>query len=131
VPNHTVLLISQPWCRINERTNNQAESHAEIGIGYSSIVNVDPDFPETAWLRTKIQDMAKKESVIVPFPTDTWDIQLAIHGPGRTLYTLAEVEDQVRNDCPASNFTGKLSVVVFEMNLMDHWRKNTTFGIDW
>ncbi|GAW21022.1 hypothetical protein ANO14919_105350 [Xylariales sp. No.14919] len=123
IPNHTVLLISQPWCGSNDRTNRRIE----VTIGYSSMVEVDPDYPEAAWLRHKIQDMAKKESVIVPFPADTWDLQLAMHGSNRTLYTLAEIEDQVRNQDPAKNFTGKLNVVVLEMNLMDHWRRASTY----
>ncbi|KAJ8128998.1 hypothetical protein O1611_g4631 [Lasiodiplodia mahajangana] len=131
VPNQTVLLISQPWCQDNNRNNSrQGDTHASIGIGYSSIIDVDPVFPDAIWLRTKIQDMAKKESVIIPFPSATWDLELAMYGPGRVLYTLAELEDQVRNQNPDTNFTGKLSVVVLEMNLMDHWRKNTTCCTD-
>ncbi|KAI0535413.1 hypothetical protein GGR58DRAFT_529488 [Xylaria digitata] len=123
IPNQTILLISQPWCGLNDRTNRRAE----VGIGYSSMVEIDPDYPEATWLRGKIQDMAKRESVIIPFPTSSWDLQLAMYGPNRTLYTLAELEDQVRNQDPARNFTGKLNVVVLEMNLMDHWRKNSTY----
>lgn len=75
--------------------------------------------------------MTKKESIIIPFPVDTWDVELAMYGTARTLYTLAELEDQVRNQDPASNFTGKLSVVVYGMNLIDHWRKTTTFCTEW
>ncbi|KAI8633897.1 hypothetical protein F5Y19DRAFT_462135 [Xylariaceae sp. FL1651] len=127
VPNQTILLISQPSCRIPDRASRHGNVYAEVGIGYSSLVNVDPRFPEATWLRSKIQDMAKKESVIIPFPVDTWDMQLAIYGPGRTLYTLAEIEDRVRSQNPNSNFTGKLNVVVLEMNLMNHWRKATTY----
>ncbi|TGJ79602.1 hypothetical protein E0Z10_g9171 [Xylaria hypoxylon] len=123
IPNHTVLLISQPWCSLNDRTNRPIE----VGIGYSSMVEIDPDYLEATWLRNKIQDMAKKESVIIPFPADSWDLQIAMHGSNRTLYTLVELEDQVRNQDPARNFTGKLSVVVLEINLMEHWRKASTF----
>ncbi|KAI0434463.1 hypothetical protein F5Y09DRAFT_356727 [Xylaria sp. FL1042] len=122
-PNKTVLLISQPSCNLNSGTNYGAE----INIGYSSMVDVDPNYPEAIWLRNKIQDMARKESVIIPYPADSWDLGLAMYGPDRTLYTLAELEDQVRNQDPATNFTGKLSVVVIEMNLMNHWRKATTY----
>ncbi|KAI0965466.1 hypothetical protein F4678DRAFT_467493 [Xylaria arbuscula] len=123
VPNQTILLISQPWCSLNDG----GDRRAEIGIGYSSIININPDFPEAKWLRAKMQDMAKKESVMTPYPTDTWDLHLAMNGPNRVLYTLAELEDQVRNQDPVTNFTGKLSVVVYEMNLMHHWRKATTY----
>ncbi|KAI0437394.1 hypothetical protein F4803DRAFT_570911 [Xylaria telfairii] len=128
IPNQTILLLSQPWCR--DYTDRQGVVHVEVGIGYSSIIDVDPDFPEATWLRTKIHEMAKKERVIVPFPTDIWDLQVAMYGPDRTLFTLAEVEEQVRNQAPATNFTGKLSMVVLEMNLMDHWRKSTTYCIE-
>ncbi len=127
VPNQTVLLVSQPSCSLNDGANR----HAEIGIGYSSMVDINPDYPEARWLRKKIQEMAKRESVIIPYPGDNWDLQLAIHGPNRTLYTLAELEDQVRNQDPVTNFTGKLSVLVLEMNLMDHWRKATTYCTEW
>ncbi|KAI1200312.1 hypothetical protein F5X97DRAFT_340909 [Nemania serpens] len=127
IPNQTILLISQPWCQPNSHTSHRGDVRAEVGIGYGSIVDVDPEFPEAIWLRTKIQGMTKKESIIIPFPVDTWDVELAMYGTARTLYTLAELEDQVRNQDPASNFTGKLSVVVYGMNLIDHWRKTTTF----
>ncbi|KAI1176564.1 hypothetical protein F4777DRAFT_587821 [Nemania sp. FL0916] len=126
IPNRTILLISQPWCQVNHHSSRQNENSLDVGIGYSSMVDVDPDFPEAMWLRTKIQDLAKKERVLVPFPTNIWDVELAMHGPNRFLYTLAELEDQVRNDNPPGNFTGKLSVIVKELNLMDHWRKSTT-----
>ncbi|KAI2630108.1 hypothetical protein GGS21DRAFT_545219 [Xylaria nigripes] len=126
IPNQTILLISRPSCRINDHTNRQGVIQAEVGIGYSSMVDVDPDFPEAAWLRNKIQDMAKKESIVMPFPEDIWDLQRAMYGPGRVLYTLAELENQVRYQEPSINFTGKLGVIISEMNLMNHWRQNTT-----
>jgi hypothetical protein len=131
IPNQTILLISQPWCQFNNRISRQDDVRVDVGIGYSSIVDVNPNFPDAIWLRSKIQDMAKKESVLVPFPTDTWDLELAMYGPDRILYTFAELEEQVRNQNPPENFTGKLSVVILEMNLMDHWRKTTTCCTDW
>lgn len=127
IPNQTVLLISQPRCGLNDRTNRRIE----VSIGYSSMIEIDPDCLEATWLRNKIQDMAKKDSVIIPFPNDCWDLQLAMYGTDRTLYTLAELEDQVRNQNPARSFTGKLSVIVLEMNLMDHWRKASTYCTEW
>jgi len=128
IPNQTILLIAQPSSRL---INRQGETSVNVGIGYSSMVNVDPDIPDARWLRTRIQEMAKKESTSIPFPANTWDLQLAIYGPGRTLYTLAEVEDKVRNEGVGESFTGKLSVIVFDMKLLDHWRKATTFCTEW
>ncbi|KAI0474465.1 hypothetical protein F4859DRAFT_522088 [Xylaria cf. heliscus] len=128
VPNHTILLLSQPWCR--DYTDRQGTTHIEVGIGYSTTVDVNPDFSEATWLRTRVHEMVKKERVLVPFPAGIWDLQLAMYGPNRTLYTLAELEEQVRNQVPATSFTGKLSVVVLEMNLMDNWRKSTIYCIE-
>ncbi|KAI0201986.1 hypothetical protein F4808DRAFT_468929 [Astrocystis sublimbata] len=124
-PNQTLLLISQPSSR--SYTDRQGIVHVEVGIGYSSVVDVDPDFPEATWLRAKLHEMARRDKIIVPFPANTWDLQRAMYGPGRTLYTLAEVEEQVRKQDPAADFTGKLSVVVLDMNLMSHWRQSTTY----
>ncbi|KAI1501417.1 hypothetical protein F5X99DRAFT_409007 [Biscogniauxia marginata] len=105
LPNKTVLLISKPTSRIPDRPNHQGEYYPEIGIGYNSMVDVDPDFPEANWLREKVQEMSKRESVHTPFPAPTWDIDRAINGPGRILFTLGEVEDQVRNKDSKPDFT--------------------------
>ncbi|KAI1081114.1 hypothetical protein F5B20DRAFT_588643 [Whalleya microplaca] len=126
VPNQTVLLISKPTCRVNENSKAEHGVSAEIGIGYSSMVDVDPDFPDANWPRNKVKTMTKKDRIYVPFPAETWNIEFAIHGPNRTLFTIAEVEEQVRHPDLTIDFTGKLNVVILEMNLMEHWRKGTT-----
>ncbi|KAI1122165.1 hypothetical protein F5Y10DRAFT_287479 [Nemania abortiva] len=129
-PNQTILLISRPWCQVNNNPSQQTDSRFDVGIRYNSIIDVDPIFPDAIWLRTKLQDMAKQAAVITPFPTDTWNLDLAMYGPNRVLYTLAELEDQVRNQNPATAFTGKLSVIVAQIHLMDHWRKTTMYCTD-
>ncbi|KAI1495171.1 hypothetical protein F5X96DRAFT_613698 [Biscogniauxia mediterranea] len=124
VPNKTILLILKPTCRIPERSNvHQAGVYPELGIGYNSIVDVDPDFAEADWLRKKVQDMSKKDSVHIPFPPNTWDVVRAMKGPDRILFTIAEVEDQVLHSETKSDFTGKVNVIILEMNLMDYWRR--------
>lgn len=100
IPNQTILLISKPTCR-------GGSASPEIGIGYSSTIDVDPEFPDADWLRSKVKSMSKKQSVHTPFPTNTWNIEVAINGPGRTLFTIADVEDQVRHPEPIVDFTGK------------------------
>ncbi|KAI0012347.1 hypothetical protein F4779DRAFT_634301 [Xylariaceae sp. FL0662B] len=126
VPNQTVLLISRPTCRVNDNAKAEHGVAAEIGLAYSSMVDVDPDFPDANWLRNRAKTMSKKESVHVPFPVETWDINRAMNGVNRTLFTIAELEDQVRHPGHTTDFTGKLSVIILEMNLMEHWRKGTT-----
>ncbi|OTA70175.1 hypothetical protein K449DRAFT_441590 [Hypoxylon sp. EC38] len=118
VPNQTILLISKP-------TFNLRGTSPEVGIGYSSMVDVDPEFPDANWLRNKVKSMAKKQNIYIPFPSDAWDIELAINGPGRTLFTIADVEEQVRHPELTIDFTGKLNVIIVDMKLMEHWRKGT------
>ncbi|KAI0108472.1 hypothetical protein F4814DRAFT_451754 [Daldinia grandis] len=118
VPNRTILLISKPTCR-------QGDPHSGLGISYTSMVDVDPEFPDADWLRDKVKNMSKKQSVHIPFPNDIWDIDLAIRGPNRILFTIADIEDQVRNPEPRLDFTGKLNVIILEMGLMEQWRKRS------
>ncbi|XXH03724.1 hypothetical protein Hte_010130 [Hypoxylon texense] len=114
VPNQTILLISKPTYKMYGKV-------PEIGIRYNSMVDVDPQFPDADWLRNRAKTLTKRESISIPFPSDTWDIGVAIHGPGRTLFTIADIEDQVRHPESKSDFTGKLSVIILEMKLMENW----------
>ncbi|KAI1380947.1 hypothetical protein F4677DRAFT_205467 [Hypoxylon crocopeplum] len=123
IPSQTVLLISKPTSKVNC-------TPPELGIAYNTMINVDPQFPDADWLRERVRNMSKKQSVYVPFPSGTWDIKSAIHGPGRTLFTIAEVEDQVRHPESTVDFTGKLNVIILEMKLMEHWRKYTACCIE-
>ncbi|KAI1211503.1 uncharacterized protein F4807DRAFT_472960 [Annulohypoxylon truncatum] len=118
VPNETILLISKP-------TYKNRGTSPELGIGFSSMVDVNPMFPDADWLRNKVKSMAKKQSVYIPFPSNTWDTERAINGPDRTLFTIADVEDRVRHPESIVDFTGKMNVVILEMKLMEHWRKGT------
>ncbi|XDG04115.1 hypothetical protein ABKA04_003730 [Annulohypoxylon sp. FPYF3050] len=118
IPNQTILLISKP-------TYKDTGTSPELGIGFSSMVDVNPEFPDVDWLRNKVNSMTKKQSIFIPFPSDTWDIERAINGPDRTLFTIADVEERVRHPEVIVDFTGKLNVIILEMKMMEHWRKNT------
>ncbi|KAI2463639.1 hypothetical protein F4781DRAFT_416017 [Annulohypoxylon bovei var. microspora] len=124
IPNQTILLISKPTYKIRGTS-------PELGIGFSSMVDVNPEFPDADWLRNKVKNMTKKQSVYIPFPSDTWDSERAINGPDRTLFTIADVEDRVRHPEAMINFTGKLNVIILEMKLMEHWRKGTLCYFEW
>ncbi|KAI1483125.1 hypothetical protein F4774DRAFT_416690 [Daldinia eschscholtzii] len=118
IPNQTILLISKPTCR-------EEDPQSGLGLGYNSIVEVDPEFPDADWLRNKVKSMKIKQSIYIPFPVDIWDVDLAIHGPNPALFTIADIEDQVRNPEFEPDFTGKLNVIIVEMGLMEQWRKRT------
>ncbi|KAI0179205.1 hypothetical protein GGR52DRAFT_588955 [Hypoxylon sp. FL1284] len=119
IPNQTVLLISRPAYK-------EYGKLTEIGLRHDSMVDVDPQFPDADWLRKRAKKLMKRESVSIPFPSDTWDIKLAMHGPGRTLFTIAEIEGQIRHTDSTRDFTGKLNVIILEVKLTEHWHKHTT-----
>lgn len=129
-PNQTILLLSNPSCRANKYNSRFDDANAELGIDHSTMVHVDPDFAEADWLRTKVQDLAKKQSVITRFPSETFDREQAMYGPNRLLFTIGDVDEKVRGDSETA-FTGKLYVSVNEMSLADHWRKYKTCCSEW
>ncbi|KAK0659734.1 hypothetical protein QBC41DRAFT_384230 [Cercophora samala] len=118
VANQTILLITNPILKQSIRKN----ALVELGIGSSSMVEVDPAFPDADWLRHMAATRTRKESVHIPFPADTWDIEAAIQGPNRTLYTLADIDEYVR-DVPEAVFTGKLNMLIMGVSIMEQCRK--------
>ncbi|KAI1270358.1 hypothetical protein F5Y18DRAFT_434747 [Xylariaceae sp. FL1019] len=129
-PGHTVLLISKPLFRKNEFMSRGGEVKGDLSLKRDTLIYVDPDILETTWLRSKVREMTRRASVVTPFPADTWDLELAINGPNRALYTIAEIDEQVRSQQTPVNFTGKLNVVVQEMNLMKSRRETKTCCIE-
>lgn len=128
-PNGTILLLTSPKF-ITSRQNNPASSPAGIGLSYNTLVDVDPDFADADWLRNWVKDTVKKESIYIPFPKDVWNAQEAIHGPLRPLFTLAEVDDFARCD-PSTDFTGKLSLTILGMGLLELHRRKMLCCIEW
>ncbi|KAK4645496.1 hypothetical protein QC761_201950 [Podospora bellae-mahoneyi] len=118
VANQTILLITNPILKHSIRSNGLVE----LGIGSSSMVEVDPDFPDADWLRHMAAARTRKESVHIPFPVDIWDVDAAIHGPGRTLYTLADIDEYVR-EVPEVVFTGKLNLLITGVSIVEQCRK--------
>ncbi|KAK6841560.1 Nucleic acid-binding protein [Apiospora arundinis] len=123
-PNQTTLLISSPSYRRNGHSNEVVS----IGLGYSSMVEVDPDFPAADWLRRNVAKMMKMDSIVTPFPEGLWDIRKTVQGPARVLFTLAEIEEMVRQaDGQSLDFTGKINVVILGVNFIDLWRDAKTY----
>ncbi|KAI0134444.1 hypothetical protein BJ170DRAFT_717027 [Xylariales sp. AK1849] len=122
LPNQTILLITCPKCRVSDRPIDKSGVSAEVSIGLSSMVHVDPAFAEAYWLREKVKDLTTKESFLTRFPEEVWDDEASVNGPIKDLFTIAEVDELVRQDLSV-NFTGKLNVVIIEMNLMESRRK--------
>ncbi|KAK7965153.1 hypothetical protein PG988_010157 [Apiospora saccharicola] len=123
-PNRTTLLISSP----SYRRISHSDEITSIGIKYSTMIEVDPDFPAVHWLHRKITRMMKMDSIVTPFPEGLWDIENTVQGPARVLFTLAEIEEAVRQSGgQCADFTGKVNVIILGVNLIDLWRDVKTY----
>lgn len=90
-PGKTILLISNPGYRV-------AHNYGRGGVRnqHSTMVDVDPDFPDAEWLRKYAVGLTKKESLCVEFLGDIFNEELvdgAEYGINRILFRLAEIDD--------------------------------------
>lgn len=124
LPNQTVLLITKPRCLMT------SEVSGELSIGCSTMVEVDPQFPEAHWLRKTAKSLAKKDAILTKFPEGLWDVKTAVHGPVRKLFTIAQVDEYARQHL-SRNFTGKLNVIILETKLLETRRKGQLCCAEW
>ncbi|KAK2755244.1 hypothetical protein CKAH01_01136 [Colletotrichum kahawae] len=119
-PNDTILLLTSP--KFNLPRETKSPKPAGVGLTYNTLIDVDPDFPDGNWLRQWVKNRVKKECICVPFPKDVWNAEVAVHGPIRPLFTLAEVDEFARAD-PAMDFTGKLCLTALGLDLLGLYRR--------
>ncbi|TDZ27302.1 hypothetical protein C8035_v010550 [Colletotrichum spinosum] len=119
-PNETILLVTNP--KLVAHSNKLRPMPPRIGLDYSSLVDVDPEFSDATWLRDWVANRVKQEAVYIPFPEGIWDAKEAVNGPVRALFTLAEVDEFARSD-PPTDFTGKLSLIILGMDLLNLYRE--------
>lgn len=127
VPNKTLLLITAP---MYSHAKDDGRQPARLSLQRKTIVEVDPTFERARWLRSTIKRKREKEAFFIHFPTQEWQDLLGTKGPERVLYTIAEMEERIMSDESAS-FTGKLNVLLFETNLLEHWRNGTICCTEW
>ncbi|KAK4194167.1 hypothetical protein QBC40DRAFT_260290 [Triangularia verruculosa] len=118
IANQTVLLITNPILKSTRGKNGLVE----LGIGASSMVEVDPACPDADWLRHMATTRTRKESVYIPIPSDILDVETAVQGSPRVLFTLADIDEYVR-DAPEAVFTGKLNLLIAGVSIMEICRK--------
>ena len=90
-PGKTVLLISNPRYRVE-----MYSGRGSVGIQHSTMVDVDPDFPDAEWLRKFAVGLRKKESLCVEFPDDVFSedvIEGAEYGLNIIMFRLAEIDE--------------------------------------
>ena len=115
-PSKTVLLITSPGWNINRATY--------ISITGSTIVDVDPDIPDTAWLRNHAARLNRREDVSPAFPgKDKLDIEAVLEAPNQILFTFASLDEFARA-APSEKFAGWISVLLTEINLSLLHRRN-------
>ncbi|KAK0616078.1 hypothetical protein B0T17DRAFT_592697 [Bombardia bombarda] len=122
IPNKTILLITNPHRSLPDKKKTSSQ---ELSIGITSIIDVDPVFPDANWLRQMAASRTKKESVYIPFPTNMWnseEAEAAMNGPVRALFTIAEVDEFARNEADEA-FTGKLNLLIYDGQIMKNWRR--------
>ena len=86
-PGKTVLLLSNPGYRLDY------SQKGTVGVHSSTMIDVDPQFPDSEWLRRHAAGMTRTESVALEFPEDVWDVDAAENGINRILYTLTEIDE--------------------------------------
>ncbi|KAK2019369.1 hypothetical protein LZ32DRAFT_548664 [Colletotrichum eremochloae] len=127
-PNETILLLTNPKF-VPPRDIKPLPTSACISLNYNTLVDVDPNFQDANWLREWVAKRVEREAVFFPFPEGVWNAEVAINGPIRPLFTLAEVDDFARAD-PATDFTGKLNLTVLGINLLELHRRKMMFCME-
>ncbi|KAF7514881.1 hypothetical protein G7054_g14922 [Neopestalotiopsis clavispora] len=96
-PNETLLMISQPTCR--------------------SFASSNPNCPTSQWLRTKISEISRRDSIVTRIPEGIWDGADIVSGTNtERIVTIAEADHRVRQD-PATDFTGRMRLIILEQEL--------------
>ena len=87
LPGKTTLLISNPGYQA------QYSGKGTVKVQRSTLIDVDPDFPDADWLKKYAEGLTRRESLCLEFPEGIWDVKAAEYGAYRTLYTLADVDE--------------------------------------
>ncbi|KAL8734632.1 MAG: hypothetical protein Q9181_003132, partial [Wetmoreana brouardii] len=87
---YTILLLSNPSFR-----NDKGPM---LGLNADTQVDIDPCMTDAEWLRCFAQKLTASEAVNVPFPEGVFEVDAAINGDVRVLYTLAEIDNCVREN---------------------------------
>lgn len=131
VPNQTLLLISQPTCHAGATRGAREQDASELSVGYHSMIYVDPDTPQSRWMRSKITELSRKHSIVTKVPEDAWDLEEVDSKPvSMEIYTIAEADGRVHKELK-QEFAGKMRVMILEVNIITLWRKGRFCCAEW
>ena len=126
IANQTVLLISNPRCRLPDKKT----ASPELGISITSLVEVNPAFPDADWLRQIAMSRTKRNMAYVKFPQGLWETETPLNGQDRPLLTLADIDKLVRED-PNKRFTARLNLIILGARIVENWRNRTLCCSEW
>ncbi|KAK5704544.1 hypothetical protein LTR17_021813 [Elasticomyces elasticus] len=115
----TILLLQNPGCKLNRSTY--------LNLTSATIIDIDPNIPDAAWLRRWSLRQRSREAVNLPFPEDVFDLQVLRTGPVRCLYTIADLDEFARA-APTETFQGYLSVVMTQIKLHEYRKRRMLFA---
>jgi hypothetical protein len=113
----TTLLISSPG----------RQPGRKLSIKARTLVEVDPDIDEAAWVRQWVQ--RENCPVNEHFPADLFDIESTVQAPLRLQFTLASLDSFIRAS-PWQTHTGYLSVILTSLNIVSLWKRGQLFSME-
>lgn len=102
IPHTTVLLIARPVFRLDFR------GQPSIALQRASVVDTNPQFPDVCWLRGWAERRARRDSVAGRYVEAEWDVEDAVSGADRALFSLAEVDEWCVLNMPCDYFTKRI-----------------------
>ncbi|KAI9767779.1 MAG: hypothetical protein M1840_005460 [Geoglossum simile] len=114
----TVLLLTSPSIKLGRR--------AQLSITSTTHVDVDPKINDAVWLRKIAQRLTRRECVNPRVEEGVFDLETVVGSEIRTLFTLADLDEFARA-APGEKFTGFLSVIILELNLVSLYRRSRLF----
>ncbi|KAI5200757.1 hypothetical protein E4T39_05605 [Aureobasidium subglaciale] len=121
-PSQTVLLITSPGLNISHKN--------WLALASDTFIDVDPDVPGAATLRTFAGRMIKRQHVNHDFPHKEYDTWCLTRPNEHVLYTLADIDDRAR-DAPEDEFEGYLSMIIVELNMTTLRQQNMLMCNEW
>jgi hypothetical protein len=85
-PGVTVLLVSNPGYKLGYGNKGC------ISVQYCSMIDVEPEFGDAEWLRKYAKGLTRNESLMLRVEEGMWDVDAAVNGVVRILFTLAELD---------------------------------------
>ena len=138
-PGETVLLLQAPGWKIGRSVSCPTKTQcsdipltircgqAYLSMTSATILDVDPNIPDTEWLRRWSLRQKSREAINPPFPEALFDLENLLHGPVRCLYSITDLDESARA-APTDTSQGYLSVLVTDVKLHETYKRRMLFA---